>query len=322
MFDIYFEKSYGELYEDVEEGNLVVYHHESEYGKIRHMFIKRKIETEVVVGDWYDLITPYGYGGPLITKLKADKKDELVKDFNESFKEYCQANNIVSEFVRFHPILKNADNFSGMYQNSRLRQTVGTNLKKYGDPFQKEFSKSARKNVRRALRDGVTYTVSQNIEEIADFQEIYYNTMDRNKADEYYYFEESYFMQNAEKMADNILLVKALYEDKVIAMGFYYIYENTIHVHLSGTLNEYLNLSPAYILRYAVTEWGKNNGYDLIHHGGGRSDSVNDPLFRFKERFGSLRYEYVVGKKIWNHEIYEKLSKGKPLTEFFPLYRS
>lgn len=106
-------------------------------------------------------------------------------------------------------------------------------------------------------------------------------------------------------------------------MGFYFVYNDIIHIHLSGTLSEYLYLSPAYILRYAITNWGKENNYKLIHHGGGRSDSSEDGLYQFKKRFSkNTEFEFYVGKKIWNEEIYNELCKksGNEI-EFFPGYR-
>ncbi|HZJ68461.1 MAG TPA: GNAT family N-acetyltransferase, partial [Candidatus Eisenbacteria bacterium] len=250
---------------------------------------------------------------------------QLVRYFKEDFADYCKKNNIVSEFVRFHPLVRNAKKFKGMYEVKYSRQTVGTNLKKYDDPFQEEFSRSCRKNVRRALREGVSYKVTAAPDNIDSFKEIYYQTMDRNNANEYYYFDDQYFSQCLKYFKSNLLIVKAIYDDKTIAMGFYFIYDKTIHIHLSGTLNDYLYLSPAYILRYAVTQWGKENGYDLIHHGGGRSGRAKDSLYLFKKQFGAnTSFDFFLGKKIWNTGMYEKLCLERGVDaniEFFPAYR-
>src|SRR5699024_11094695 len=122
--------------------------------------------------------------------------------------------------------------------------------------------------------------------DVSKFKKFYYSTMDRNNATEYYYFNDEYFNACVELFKDNLLLVESVYEGKTIAMGFYFIYDDIIHIHLSGTLSEYLNLSPACILRYGVTEWGKENGYKIIHHGGGRTNDPDDSLYKFKKQFG------------------------------------
>ncbi|MBM4761462.1 GNAT family N-acetyltransferase [Bacillus sp. B15-48] len=325
MVDIYFNPNYGRLCEDIEKGKSEVFKFENEYGNIQHMFIKREIPTKINEETYYDLITPYGYGGPVIINCEDKKRDNLINSFVDEFQNYCYANNIVSEFVRFHPILDNARDFNEYYTVSHIRNTVGTDLANFEQPFVEEFSKSCRKKVRNALRDGVSYKITEKPNDIGKFKQIYYSTMDRNNASEFYYFDDTYFNKCLEYFPDNLLLVEAIYEDKTIAMGFYFVYENYIHIHLSGTLNEYLSLSPAYILRYAVTEWGKENGYKLIHHGGGRSNDPEDTLYQFKKRFGkNTDFGFHIGKKIWNESIYKQLCKMNNIDkeiDFFPAYR-
>src|SRR5690606_15147682 len=180
-------------------------------------------------------------------------------------------------------------------------------------------------NVRNALNKGVSFQVTEKPEDISEFKKIYYSTMDRNNAKDYYYFDDAYFEKCMELFNDKLLLVEAIYDAKKIAMGLYFIYDKTIHIHLSGTLSEYLYLSPAYVLRYAVTMWGKENNYKLIHHGGGRTNSQEDSLYTFKKQFGkNTEFDFYIGKKIWNNEVYIKLCNDKniaPNTDYFPAYR-
>jgi len=325
MIDIYFEPNYGKICEKIENGKCEIFEYTSELGTIYHMFIKREIDIKVDDKAWYDLITPYGYGGPIIKECKKHCQTELIKNFEREFTKYCKKNQIVSEFIRFHPIVGNANDFKNMYDVSYIRNTVGTNLADFDDPFQSEFSKSCRKNIRRALNAGVSYRITKNPSNIDSFKKIYYSTMDRNKADDFYYFDDEYFEQCIKLLHEHLLLVEAVYENQIIAAGLYFIYDKTIHIHLSGTLSEFLHLSPAYVLRYAVTQWGKENGYALIHHGGGRSNSPDDNLYLFKKRFGqNTEFQFHIGKKVWNEEIYKELCNRKGIdyqVDFFPAYR-
>ena len=43
MIDIYFDENYGKLYEEIENGKSEVFEYKTNYGHIRHMFIKREI---------------------------------------------------------------------------------------------------------------------------------------------------------------------------------------------------------------------------------------------------------------------------------------
>lgn len=325
MLDIYFEPNYGKLHEKIENGESKVFEFNSSFGTVSHMFIKRQIPYKIDNKIYYDIITPYGYGGPYIKNLKSGNKERLIREFIFAFQEYCERNNIITEFVRFHPILNNALDFIDCYDVNYIRDTVGTNLSLYDNPFESEFSKSCRKDIRRALRKGVTYRIIEHPNDMSVFKKIYYSTLQRNIADDFYYFDDNYFQQCIKLFRKNIILVEAIYNKQVIAMGLYFIYKNMIHAHLSGTLREYISLSPAYILKYAITLWGKENGYDLIHHGGGRTNSADDKLYIFKKQFGkNTSFKFYIGKKIWNDEIYKKLYefvRVKPNIEFFPAYR-
>lgn len=325
MIDIYFEKKYGRLYEKIEKGKCLIYEFENKFGKIHHMFIKREIPLKLNGNTYYDLVTPYGYGGPIIIDCDKEKKELLLHEFEKDFQNYCIDNNIISEFVRFHPVVENHSDFGEVYDVSYIRNTVGTTVNSEKDYLMNEFSKSARKSIRKALKEGVTYKVTRSPDNISEFLNVYYSTMDRNNASDYYYFDNSYFEECMENLKDNILLIEVSYNEKIIAMGFYFVYNNMIHAHLSGTLTEYLYLSPAYVIKHATAEWAKENGISLIHYGGGTSNNDDDPLYKFKKKFTkSTEFEFNIGKKIWNKSVYDKLCGLLNINEeieFFPAYR-
>lgn len=320
--DLYFDENYGKLYEKVENGVAQIFTYEDENGKITNQFLKREIPEKIDGKTYYDLVTPYGYGGPIIEI--SNNKEKLLENFEKEFEKFCIKNDVVSEFVRFHPIVKNYEDFEEMYNAEYMRKTLITKLDEE-DPITNQFGKSCRKNVRQAINRGISYKVTQNPDSIGSFKEIYYSTMDRNNATDYYYFDDEYFNDILKYYRQNVVLVEAIYEDKVIAVGLYFLYKDVIHIHLSGTLNEYLFLSPAYVLRYAITMWGIENGYKLIHHGGGRSNSEEDSLYTFKRNFARIHdANFYIGKKIWNKEIYNKLCENKNIDteeKFFPAYR-
>ncbi len=330
VFDIYFDKDFPRLYEDVEGGQAKSFIFSCEYGCVSHNFIQRQIPNTLCDATYYDLITAYGYGGPIIEKVVANKysyeesKKKLIASFDEEFSRYCKDNNIVSEFIRFHPWANNAIDFQGIYDIEKIRNTIATDLENYPDFFNEEYSKGCRKNIRQAINKGVKIEIIEKPDSLESFKNIYFSTMQRNGAADYYYFDDKYFDECINLYRDNILLVNAIYEDKIIAAGFYFVWNKVVHIHLSGTLSEYLFLSPAYVLRYFVTVWANQNGYKLIHHGGGRTNDAEDNLYKFKKQFGKhTEFPFYIGKKIWNQEVYDKLSKGKAFdTSFFPAYRS
>lgn len=322
--DLYFDENYGKLYEKIENGKAKIFEFENKDGKISNQFLVRKIPEKVEGKTFYDIVTPYGYGGPVIKYLNGNKEN-LLKEYEKSFEKYAKENDIVSEFIRFHPIKENALDVENVYHPIHMRKTLITKLDEE-NVIQNQLSKSARKNVRQAINKGVTYRITEKPENISVFKDIYYSTMDRNNAIDYYYFDDEYFSNLLKYYRENLLLIEAIFEEKTIAAGIYFIYNDIIHIHLSGTLTEYLYLSPAYILRYALILWGieHNEKYKVIHHGGGRSNSEEDSLYLFKKNFAKLYdVDFYIGKKIWNKEIYDKLCKIKNVEDdgFFPAYR-
>lgn len=321
--DFYFDENYGKLYEKADQGIAKIYEYEDEHGKITSQFLIREIPIKIGVEKYYDLVTPYGYGGPIINYAK--NKEKLLENFEKEFSKFCLNNNIVSEFVRFHPIVKNYEDFGKMYDAQYMRKTLATNLEKYDDPVQMEFSKSCRKTIRQILKSGINYRIIEKPKDLDNFKRIYFINMQRKNAEEYYFFDDEYFNLILEYYKNNIIVVEAIFENKIIASGLYFTYNNIIHVHLSGTDTKYLNMSPAYILKYATVLWGKKNNYKLIHYGGGLSNSEDDSLYLFKRKFAqNTDFDFYVGRKIWNKDIYNKLCEIKNVDkteEFFPAYR-
>lgn len=323
--DIYFDPHYGKLYEKIEDGKAVFWKYEGEEGEVIHQFILRKIPSNLGC-EWFDIVTPYGYGGPLVRYVSDNHtREQLVEAFHGSFEKYCKENNIVSEFVRFHPIFRNADDFKNVYDVSFNRYTRGTNLCDFDDPINEEFSKSSKKIIRQLLRDGVSWKITESPSDLEMFKKIYYATMDRHSADEYYYFDDLYFEKCLNNFGDHIILVEIIYQEKIISAAICFTLGDIIHVHLSGTLPQYLNLSPAYLFKYCTVLWGKERGYKLMHHGGGKTADEQDPLYLYKQRFSkNTKFEFYIGKKIWNRETYDELcrKKGNISSDYFPLYRA
>jgi len=321
--DIYFEPDYAKLYE-TEENRAVEYRFECEYGFITNLSLKRRIDIKLPDEvQYYDLVTPYGYGGPVIHWT--NDKEKLIQAYMDDFGRYTEKEHIIAEFVRFHPILGNGVDFKEVYKSIFDRKTVGTNLT-YDDVVAKEFSKHKRKDIRKALKNPeIRYEVTENPSTLQDFLKIYYSTMDRDKADDYYYFKPDYFQTMLEKFREHITAGRVFLGDQLIAMGVYFRYGKYLHAHLSGTLSEYLDYSPANILKYALAVYGHENGYEVIHYGGGSSRSPENGLYRFKKEFGkNTEFDFYIAKKVWNEEIYKQICSAVGAdvnSEFFPAYR-
>lgn len=325
--DIYYNPKYGKLYENMENARLCNFHFESEHGSIDHTFLLREIKSESVAG-YYDAVTPYGYGGPVVQW--ALDKEQLIQGFEQVFRDYCHEHRIVSEFVRFHPIFKNASDFAKVYQVAYSRQTVGTNLREFDDPVQAEFAKSLRRQLRNAENMGVRCIVNYAPKDLSQFKKLYEHTMRRNQADEFYFFPEAYYAYLIEHLREYILELQLEYEGEIIASELYFVQGELMHAHLLGSTEKMLELNAGVMLEATAARWGKERGYTYIHHGGGRSGADDDPLFLYKMKYGRhTQFEFYLGKKVWNPEIYDILVKEREKRlnhsiddNYFPKYRA
>lgn len=326
MQDIYFDPVYGKMCELVDDGLCCRFVLHTDSGRIVNQFIKRPVPFLINGKQYYDIVTPYGYGGPIVTE-EYDKA-KLLEEYRERFAAYCSENDIICEFVRYHPILKNYEDFTSIYENVFSRHTVGTNLADYEDPVQSEFSKSARREVKKGEKAGVICKVFPHPDDLSVFRALYEETMDRNHANAMYYFPDKYYEILTGMLRDSVLEIRAYLDEKIIASEIYFITNRLMHAHLLGSNQIMLEIGGGAILEATAARWGKANGYRYIHHGGGRSSEPDDPLYLYKKKFGkNTEFDFYIGKKVWDPEIYNKavsmrLSLGEIKNPaYFPIYR-
>jgi serine/alanine adding enzyme len=319
--DIYFTYEFFLSSLLVDGGEPILFFYEDENGKVAYPFIKREIPN-LKNKVYYDITTPYGYGGPLIQII--GDKEQFLEQFRKKIKSYCEKNDIVSEFIRFHPLLENQMGLDRYLDISYIRNTIYMDLGGSEEQIMKLPGKT-RNMVRKAERNGVIIEKINSIENLELFSIIYNSTMDRNEASDYYFFEKKYFHDLIELLDSNIQMFGAYFEGKLISATLIFNYGEFIHYHLSGALREYLNLGTSNLLIQKVAEWGNENGYKTFHLGGGYSGN-EDSLYRFKKSFTKTEpLSFYIGKKVHDKEIYQMLVNEKYIKEdngYFPLYRS
>ena len=325
--DIYFREEYAKIYELNGDGNVEKFNYKSEKGRVEYLFLKRPIETNL--GKYYDIITPYGYGGPLFFPKDSKYIKLLISGFRREFEKYCRENQIVSEFIRFHPILKNHRFMEKYMETKNVGPTAYIALTSEEDILS-NMNKSCRKTVRKSERQGLKVEIDNSEESWNRFIELYYMVMNKNTAENYYYFSKKYFQNIRALLKEKVTLFKAVYEGKIISAMVVLSGKESIHGHLHATDPKYYNKSPNNLLIYSASLWGLKNGYKSLHLGGGVG-GMEDALFKFKNSFNKNGIlEFYVGKKVLDSETYDTLNqlheennpeiKGKRL-EFFPLYR-
>jgi hypothetical protein len=318
--DIYYSQEYTKLCANAEGGIAETVYYEDKDGKILYPYIKRKIDLKE---GFFDIVTPYGYGGPVL-----EGKNHVIQQFYSQFKVYCENNNIVTETVRLHPLIKNDECIRDIMHVDYIRKTTAVDLSLSLEEIRRGYTSNNHRNIRKAKKEGVKVYLSNNKGDIETFIDIYFETMQRNNAANYYYFSNSYFYRLMEETAlSKPYLLLAEYNDQIIGGVVVIFGKEFAHYHLGASKTEFLSLRPNNLLFDYMVEFAKSKGLTTLHLGGGYKE--DDGLFKFKSSFtNNNHFHYYLGKNILNRQIYDELSEltegNSPLgseSSYFPVYR-
>lgn len=328
--EVYDMWQYVSAFEKNNDGRAILLYKEYAGGAIYNVVHKRDISIIPEFSNQkqiYDFISPYGYAG--IKKVGKVTDDDL-KNFLEEYTEYCQRNNIISEFIRLNPLQDNYKNylFDKSFNIIYSSKTVCMKLDNE-EQIWNSLKSTCRNRIRKAKNSGIKIKNGFSSRMFEDFRKIYKETMDRDNAKEYYYFNEDFFDDLKKNMKHNAELVIAYLDDLAIDAALIIYNGETAHYHLGGTLDNYMNLGAHNYVLYESALLSLNKGFKKFHLGGGYGGD-NSPLLRFKRTFnknGDL--DFYIGKKIYDKEKYDELVsikeknlKNKIDDNFFPKYRS
>lgn len=320
--DVYYLSGYVKAFQAHGDGEPILFYYDDGKNRGINVSMKRSISRDFGFREpldderYFDLSTPYGYGGWIIE----GDSFQLFKDYER----WCQRNNIVSEFVRFHPILSNYTDSLGHYDIVNLGNTVAMELNSPENIWENITSKN-RNAIRKAMKSDIKIYNGRFPKIFDDFKRIYDMTMTRDEATEYYYFGDRFYSTLLNELPNNAQIFWAEKEGVVIAASIILECNGFMSYHLSGGLKEYSTLAPTNLLLYKAALWGCEHGIKRFHLGGGVG-SEEDSLFKFKKSFfkGEL-HSFHIGKKVFNNDAYQELTMLREGlikdVNFFPVYR-
>ncbi|MBP7477175.1 MAG: GNAT family N-acetyltransferase [Chitinophagales bacterium] len=300
--DIYFQKAYAALYAAVDSGAFA---DEFEYVignySFKHIGIKRKISEisgKAIQGNVFDMQTPYGYGGML-----SNTGDTIfVSKAFEAYRAHCANEHIAAAFYTFHPFLPYFEEMKSQFNFLRKdREVVIVPLQASREERWAGYASNTR-NILRNCTKQLTYSLSEDLQA---FKALYYQTMEKNKATSFYYFDDAYF--EGLLNLDDCSLVSVNYEGKAISMAFLFHSDVLGHYHLSANDSTYSKLNGNYFLLEESIEFLKSKQLNYFMLGGGRTNAEDDSLYKFKRKFSSMTLPYYIGGIIFDEEKYIEL---------------
>lgn len=306
-WDIYYLCEYAVSLRLHGDGEPLLLYFEHEGERMCYVVMRKDIADDprfcsyLSAGQVYDFETPYGYGGPLTDAPLSAKAQQI---FMAELTAYCVEQHIVTQFLRFHPLLGNHATVSYQVDTRCLRDTIFMDTSSPEVILANMDSKN-RNMVRKAQRGGITVREAPAGEYPA-FLNLYRQTMDKHGADTYYTFDSSYFDYLRDNLSEHTFLLYAELEGRPISSAIFFHTNETMHYHLSGSDATYRNLAAGNLLLYEAALWGSSHGVKKLHLGGGMAPE--DSLFGFKKQFNKHgRREFWVGRSIFDPSAYQEL---------------
>ncbi len=331
-YDVYYLSSYVKAFQKHGDGEPHLFYYNKDGLECIWVMMIRDIASDIRFKDiiktrsYYDIISPYGYGGGVV---KGNIDNDNLKLLCKQYTNFLYNEGVISSFTRYHPLLNNAEYFKNYLNIEEIGLTITIDISSK-DIIWSNVSSKNRNMIRKALKYGIRVEHGKDYSLLQLFQGIYNETMLRDQADSYYYFNNSFYDSIFFDLEDNYELFYAIYNNKIISMAIILYANEKIHYHLSGTLYEYRNLAPNNLLLYSVACWGNDHGFKKFHLGGGIASSI-DNLYKFKQAFNTKSSnKFYVGKDIINQNKYDYLVEMRKKSDkyfdinklFFPLYRS
>jgi len=305
--DIYYLNEYSRSFMNHGDGEPLLFYYEDINCRLCYVAMLNDISQmnvyrgKVLPSKYLDLTTPYGYGGPII---EGDFNEISQKKFADQLNDYCARNNIISQFIRFHPLLNNQIFMKDLCEIREIKKTIVIDTASY-EKINNNMDSKNRNMIRKAKKLGVS--IKHDTGELMDeFIRIYELTMNENKASSYYYFGREYYDYLMNEMSDNIIFFYSYADGIIISAAIFFYNEKHMHYHLSGTLKEFRHMASMNLLLNEAALWASDHGIKQFHLGGGIA--AIDSLFGFKKQFNKNgRLPFCIGRNIFNKKAYDEL---------------
>lgn len=280
-------------------------------------------------GTGYDIITPYGYGGPVIVSAEGPESSSglkkysatALKQFYAAFREWAGSYGVVSEFVRFALFDEAPRHYYGSVKHAN--DNVVVNLLQSRDGIRKGFRYKVMQRVRAARRNGVSVVEENRGERLEEFIHLYHHTMQRRQASRFYFFDQTFFKPLCKNLPGMYRFFHAIYNEEMIASLLVLYGKKRAYSFLAAGLDNLFHLSANDLLQHEAIMWAKQNDRQAYVLGGGLKK--NDGIFLFKEAFSpSGIVPFYIGSSVFNIERYQQLcmASRNQSSEYFPAYRS
>lgn len=314
--DWYHSWSYHEMSYKKKEGKPILFVLNENKIKIALPLLVRKIPG---CSEYKDMTSVYGYPGFLFSNKEAIS---LYDDFIRHLQFWSKENKVVSIFSRLNSLLIDPKNLKGSFY---VGETVLIELKDKEENQKSNYRSVHRNLLRKMEKNGFSADWSNSLNSMNEFKLIYEKNMKILGADNYYFFDNSYYEYFLNNPDFNVRIYNIYFNKKKVCSGIFIFNDEIVQYHLSGVLKEFRKEAPTIMLIDQARKDATLLGYKYLHLGGGLRNK-KDGLFNFKRGFSKKLISFYVFKMITNDNVYNRLSNSSEIdnsqqNDFFPIYR-
>ncbi len=307
--DLFFSLDYFNLFEKSGHGNgnLFVYEKKKNYFVFPYLINSLKKYGYEKYENYYDIQTPYGYGG----FISNTDNEEFINESLENFNIFAKKNNIIASFIRFNPFISKSPKNSSILNIFLNREILYIDLTSDLNSIYKKVYSSNQRNMIRKARRQFTIKHSNDRETYKNFVNLYLQNMRRINAKKFYFFDDLFFDKFFENLKDNLIIFTAAKKtnpSEPISAILVLFDDNYSYYFLAGKSDKNNDNSSTNILIHKALIFLKNKKINIFNLGGGNSTKSDDPLFKFKKSISKNCKPFYIGTMIHNQKIYDEVS--------------
>ena len=170
-YDVYYLSGYVKAFQIHGDGEPQLLYFEDNGLRAIYVYMKRYTSIDGL----FDSITPYGYGGVL---FEGNTNEDNLRQFWAEYISKMEEINIVDNFVRYHPILANAQPMKQISEVIDLGKTIALDLSS-PEVIWENIDGKSRNKIRKAEKNGIKIDHSKDFNLFEKFIQIYNATMDK-----------------------------------------------------------------------------------------------------------------------------------------------
>jgi len=276
-----------------------------------------------------DATSPRGYPGPVVAPVEDPGIGDFLDRAIEAFTEACRERDIVTAFIRLHPLLSPPlDALRRAGPVIEHGHSISIDLSLSSEELWRQTRQDHRHGIRKSMRLGYTARIDESWAAFKAFVSIYQQSMVRLGAEPFWQLSQTYFEDLRDSLDGRLHLLVAEADGEVAGAALLTEVDGIVEYHLAGTADAHVHASPSKLIVDFARQWAKARGNRCLHLGG--SLRRDDSLILFKAGFSPLRHPVCSWRLVVDSPAYRTLTERSqpqqnsppdPLDGYFPAYR-